>query len=75
MVCVPVSAAIGSNILPEIPGPEKVPPGGVPVRVTVEAVLQYLAASPLTLTVVVGYMPIDTTSVAVALVASVIVSV
>ena len=34
MVCVPVPAVAGLNVVPVTPGPEKVPPTGVPARVT-----------------------------------------
>ena len=34
MVCVPTPAVAGLNVVPLIPGPEKVPPAGVPLNVT-----------------------------------------
>ena len=33
MVCAPAPAVAGLNIVPVTPGPEKVPPAGVPARV------------------------------------------
>ena len=46
MVCVPTPAVAGLNVVPVTPGPEKVPPAGVPFNVT---------AVPLTQTA--GYVP------------------
>jgi len=37
MVCVPVPATDGSNVVPVTPGPENVPPDGVPTSVTADA--------------------------------------
>ena len=50
MVCVPTPAVAGLNVVPVTPGPEKVPPAGVPASVIGE---------PLTQTA--GYVPALTT--------------
>ena len=44
--CVPNPATEGSKILPEIPGPVKVPPAGLPVKVTGESPASYCGSSP-----------------------------
>ena len=46
MVCVPAPAVAGLNVLPVTPGPEKVPPAGVPLN-AIGAALMHIA----------GYVP------------------
>jgi hypothetical protein len=50
MVCVPTPAVAGLNVVPLTPGPEKVPPAGVPASV-IDAALTHIA----------GYVPALTT--------------
>ena len=40
MVCVPTPAVAGLNVFPLTPGPENVPPAGVPFKVTGEPLTQ-----------------------------------
>ena len=42
----PITALLGSKELPEIPGPENIPPDGVPVRVTAASDSHILDGKP-----------------------------
>ena len=44
--CRPVPAAAGSNTFPVIPGPENVPPAGIPVSVAGGSAESYCGSSP-----------------------------
>ena len=48
--CVPAFAVIGLKVLPLIPVPLNVPPVGLPVKVTADALIQYEGARPEKLT-------------------------